>query len=84
MDKAARAKARQIGALECMKDSEIDSTDIPEITAWSEAAAGKFHRPINKILHDTSGRRHRGMAEERGRRSPDQNQPYPSRGHERP
>ena len=33
-----------------MKDEEIDLTDIPEVTDWSNAVVGKFYRPIKKSL----------------------------------
>jgi uncharacterized protein (DUF4415 family) len=33
-----------------MKDSEIDTTDIPPVSDWSKAMVGKFYRPIKKPL----------------------------------
>jgi len=33
-----------------MKDSDIDTTDIPAISDWSKAVVGKFYRPIKKPL----------------------------------
>jgi len=33
-----------------MKDSQIDTTDIPERIDWSKAVIGKFYRPIKKPL----------------------------------
>lgn len=39
---------RQLKAIEKMPDSEIDTSDIPEITNWDNAIVGKFHRPIKK------------------------------------
>ena len=33
-----------------MKDSEIDTTDIPPGIDWSKAVVGKFYRPIKKPL----------------------------------
>jgi uncharacterized protein (DUF4415 family) len=33
-----------------MKDSEIDTTDIPPALDWSKAIVGKFYRPIKKPL----------------------------------
>lgn len=29
-----------------MKDEDIDLSDIPEITGWSNAVRGKFYRPV--------------------------------------
>ena len=31
-----------------MPDDEIDTSDIPEVTDWSNAVVGKFYRPIKK------------------------------------
>lgn len=50
MKKAASDSDQQVRALKRMKDSEIDTTDIPEITDWSEAVVGKFYRPIKKSV----------------------------------
>jgi uncharacterized protein (DUF4415 family) len=33
-----------------MKDSEIDTTDIPLVSDWSRPVVGKFYRPIKKPL----------------------------------
>jgi uncharacterized protein (DUF4415 family) len=33
-----------------MKESEIDTTDIPPVSDWSRAVVGKFYRPIKKPL----------------------------------
>jgi hypothetical protein len=33
-------------ALAEMPDEQIDLSDIPEITDWSGAVAGKFYRPV--------------------------------------
>jgi uncharacterized protein (DUF4415 family) len=33
-----------------MKDSEIDTIDIPPVSDWSRAVVGKFYRPIKKPL----------------------------------
>ena len=55
MRKATRSKAlkdhdKEITALMRMKDEDIDFSDIPEITDWSNAVRGKFYRPIKKSL----------------------------------
>lgn len=41
---------REIEALRAMPDSEIDTSDIPELTAefWKNAVVGKFYRPVKK------------------------------------
>ncbi len=35
---------KQLKALEAMPDSEIDTSDIPEITDWDNAIVGKFYQ----------------------------------------
>jgi uncharacterized protein (DUF4415 family) len=50
MKKVTKGHAREIRALRRMKDEEIDLTDIPARTDWSNAAIGKFYRPIKKSL----------------------------------
>lgn len=35
----------ELRALKAMKDSEIDYSDIPERTDWSNTVTGKFYRP---------------------------------------
>ena len=48
--KAARDLDKEITAIMRMKDEDIDFSDIPEITDWSNAVRGKFYRPIKKSL----------------------------------
>ena len=50
MRKVDANRASEIRALKRMKDSEIDTTDIPPISDWSKAMVGKFYRPIKKPL----------------------------------
>jgi uncharacterized protein (DUF4415 family) len=33
-----------------MKDEDIDLSDLPEITDWSNAVRGKFYRPVKQSL----------------------------------
>jgi uncharacterized protein (DUF4415 family) len=40
----------QLKALEAMPDSEIDTSDMPEVTDWSNAVRGKFYRPVKQLL----------------------------------
>jgi len=47
---AAKNREKEIRALKRMKDSEIDLSDIPEITDWSKALVGKFYRPVKQSL----------------------------------
>ena len=44
----SRLTKAQIKALEAISDSEIDTSDIPEIINWDNAIIGKFYRPIKK------------------------------------
>lgn len=48
--KLTKNQAKEIRALKNMKDEEIDFSDIPEKTDWSNAVVGKFYRPIKKSL----------------------------------
>ena len=41
-------RADEIRALKRMKDSEIDTTDIPPVFDWSKAVVGKFYRPAKR------------------------------------
>ena len=50
MQKTNNDRASEIRALRRMKDSEIDTTDIPPVSDWSKAVVGKFYRPIKKPL----------------------------------
>jgi len=48
MLKAKRKRNKEIAALRKMKDLEIDTSDIPEITDWSSAVVGRFFRPVKQ------------------------------------
>jgi uncharacterized protein (DUF4415 family) len=48
MHKANRKRNKEIAALKRMKDDQIDTSDIPEVTDWSGAVVGKFFRPIKE------------------------------------
>jgi uncharacterized protein (DUF4415 family) len=50
MQRARSAQADEIRALKRMRDSEIDTADIPEVLDWSKAVVGRFYRPIKKPL----------------------------------
>jgi len=50
MQTAKSARVSEIRALKRMKDSEIDTTDIPPSLNWSQAVVGKFYRPIKQPL----------------------------------
>jgi uncharacterized protein (DUF4415 family) len=50
MQRLKNARANELRALRRMKDSNIDTTDIPPVLDWSKAVVGKFYRPIKKPL----------------------------------
>jgi uncharacterized protein (DUF4415 family) len=39
---------REMQSLLRLRDREIDTSDIPEVTDWRKAVVGKFYRPIKK------------------------------------
>lgn len=39
---------RELAALVQLRDEDIDTSDIPEVTDWSRAVVGKFYRPIKE------------------------------------
>lgn len=41
---------KQLAELTRMPGSEIDTSDIPEVTDWSKAEIGKFYRPIKQSV----------------------------------
>ena len=41
---------RELEALDKLRDEDIDLSDIPEPTDWSNAVRGKFYRPIKKSV----------------------------------
>lgn len=40
----------QLDRLAAMPDEDIDLSDMPEITDWSNAVRGKFYRPVKQQL----------------------------------
>jgi hypothetical protein len=48
--KLTKNQANHISALKRMKDKDIDFTDIPEKTDWSNAVVGKFYRSNKKMV----------------------------------
>ncbi len=40
----------ELKALEALPDSDIDLSDNPEVTLWSEAVRGKYYRPVKQLL----------------------------------
>ena len=50
MKKVPKKVIEDLKRLAAMPDSEIDFSDIPEVTDFSGAVVGKFYRPIKKPL----------------------------------
>ena len=50
MSDLSRRQKKEIDQLLQMNDGEIDFSDIPEITDWSETVRGKFYRPVKKQI----------------------------------
>lgn len=48
MKRMAKQQARGIAALKKLKDSDIDLSDIAELTGLSKRVVGKFYRPIKQ------------------------------------
>jgi len=50
MNKTAKSKRKQVVGKGRPDGQDIDLADIPEVTDWSEAVVGKFHRPVEKSV----------------------------------
>jgi uncharacterized protein (DUF4415 family) len=48
MKAGANKFGREIKDLVDLTESRIDTSDIPEVSDWSEAVVGKFYRPIKE------------------------------------
>ena len=48
MTKTRKKHRKELVNLAKMKDVDIDTSDIPEITDWKGALVGKFYRPIKQ------------------------------------
>ncbi len=48
MKTSTTERDRELKRLMQMRDEEIDTSDIPEVIDWSNAAVGKFYRPIKE------------------------------------
>jgi uncharacterized protein (DUF4415 family) len=46
--KTAKAKDSEAKRLAAMREEDIDTSDIPEVTDWSGAVTGKFYRPVKQ------------------------------------
>jgi uncharacterized protein (DUF4415 family) len=50
MRKLTAKQKSEIEALTKLPDSQIDTSDIPEVTFTDQAVVGKFYRPIKKPI----------------------------------
>jgi uncharacterized protein (DUF4415 family) len=48
--KTNRQRSAQLRRLAAMKDEDINTSDIPEVTDWSAVRTGQFYRPIKKQI----------------------------------
>lgn len=48
MSRHANRRDPELEALMRLRDEDIDTSDIPEITDWSKAVVGRFYRPIKE------------------------------------
>jgi uncharacterized protein (DUF4415 family) len=40
----------ELNVIAAMPDDTIDTSDIPEVTDWSNAIVGKFYRPVKEAV----------------------------------
>jgi len=50
MSKLNKKQLEELKALENMSDTEIDTSDIPEVQDWSQAKIGQFYKPMKKQI----------------------------------
>ncbi len=48
MKSTVRKHNAELQALLRVRDQDIDTSDIPEVTDWSKAVVGRFYRPIKE------------------------------------
>lgn len=48
--KGGRSRKAELERLAAMQDTEIDTSDIPEVGSWTGAVVGKFYRPLKKQI----------------------------------
>ncbi len=47
---SAQALLQEAMALEQMPETDIDTSDAPEVADWSGAVRGRFYRPVKQLL----------------------------------
>ena len=50
MRKVNRRQKNELKALASMREKDIDTSDIPEVTNWRGAVVGKFYRPVKRSV----------------------------------
>jgi len=50
MSKASKKQSDELRRLAARRDEDIDDSDIPEITDFSEAVRGRFYRPVKQQI----------------------------------
>jgi hypothetical protein len=45
MSKLSSAQLAEVEALKALPDDQIDTSDIPPVTDWSQGVRGRFYRP---------------------------------------
>lgn len=50
MSKVTKKMQDEIQKLAALSDSQIDTSDIPEVEDWSQAERGRFFRPVKKQI----------------------------------
>jgi uncharacterized protein (DUF4415 family) len=50
MKSAKKREQEELKALTNMPDEKIDTSDIPEVTDWSNAERGRFYRPVKQAV----------------------------------
>jgi uncharacterized protein (DUF4415 family) len=48
MNARIRKRDAELRALVQLRDEDIDTSDIPEVTDWGKALVGRFYRPIKE------------------------------------
>jgi len=48
--KLTQEQREELRKLSAMPDDNIDTSDIPEVTDWSNAIVGKFYRPVKEAV----------------------------------
>jgi hypothetical protein len=48
-DQLTAQQRAELDALSALRDCDIDTRDIPEVTDWSSAVRGRFYRPPKRL-----------------------------------